>query len=135
MPDARDRDQPLHLLQSAGHLVLPQMQGAPLSLAPAFTDQQVGDWGPVASAVWLIKRIMTFKSYSLLQVAFCDTHVKSKLTIAQSTGRKDPHKCKKCGCVSVDPLVPPVSAPCQPADMPAVASALPAVASWLSVLQ
>ena len=34
-----------------------------------------------------------------MQVAFCDTHVKSKLTIAQSTGRKDPHKCKKCGWV------------------------------------
>lgn len=134
MPDTRDRDQPLHLLQSAGHLVLPQMQGALLSSAPAFTDQQVVDWGPIASAVWLIEGIIRFRSYSLLQVAFCDTHVKSKLTIAQSTGRKDPHKCKKCGCVSVNPLVPAVSAPCQPGDMTAVASALPAVAPVLSVL-
>ena len=31
-------------------------------------------------------------------MAFCDTHVKSKLSMAQAAGRKDPYKCKKCGC-------------------------------------
>ena len=35
------------------------------------------------------------------KLAFCDTHVKSKLSMAQAVGRKDPYKCKKCGCALV----------------------------------
>lgn len=31
------------------------------------------------------------------KLAFCDTHVKSKLSMAQAVGKKDPYKCKKCG--------------------------------------